>query len=119
MALVVLIWEREQQSSSCVIIFIIWFQERFERLLRSTTVSYTHLDVYKRQGQVRVEGTGRSAFASIYEKYFKLTYKTALRYSGNHHAAEELTQSVFLKLYVHMEHAKVDAVKPWLSLIHI
>lgn len=65
---------------------------------------------------MRVEGTGRSAFASIYEKYFKLTYKTALRYSGNHHAAEELTQSVFLKLYVHMEHAKVDAVKPWLLL---
>lgn len=63
-----------------------------------------------------VQSIGKSAFAAVYEKNFDTVYKIALKYSGNHHTAEELTQSVFLKLYMNMDHVKMEAVEPWLFL---
>jgi RNA polymerase sigma factor (sigma-70 family) len=44
------------------------------------------------------EGNSESAFATLVEKYVNLVYSTALRSAGNMHAAEEITQAVFIIL---------------------
>ncbi len=36
------------------------------------------------------EFTGESAFVDAYSQYFDVVYREALRYSGNHHVAEEI-----------------------------
>ncbi len=44
------------------------------------------------------ETGSEAAFASLVEKYVNLVYSTALRSVGNAHAAEEITQAVFIIL---------------------
>ncbi len=44
------------------------------------------------------EGRAESAFATLVEKYVNLVYSTALRSAGHPHAAEEITQAVFIIL---------------------
>src|ERR1035441_10873647 len=44
------------------------------------------------------ERNAESAFATLVEKYVNLVYSTALRSVGNSHAAEEITQAVFIIL---------------------
>ncbi|MGD0744346.1 MAG: TIGR03435 family protein [Verrucomicrobiota bacterium] len=44
------------------------------------------------------EGNSESAFSTLAEKYVNLVYSTALRSIGNPHAAEEITQAVFIIL---------------------
>ena len=61
-----------------------------------------------------MKAIGRAGFDAIYEENIESVYKTALFYSGNHHAAEEITQSVFMKLYVNIENVNLDAVNSWL-----
>ncbi|RGU90451.1 RNA polymerase sigma factor [Clostridium sp. AF15-17LB] len=63
---------------------------------------------------MEIESIGRVAFDAIYEDNIKIVYKTALRYTGNHHAAEEIAQNVFVKLYTVMEHINLNAVRSWL-----
>ena len=43
------------------------------------------------------EFTGESAFVDAYSEYFDVVYREALRYSGNHHVAEEIAQETFVK----------------------
>ena len=43
------------------------------------------------------EFTGESAFVDAYSEYFDAVYREALRYSGNHHVAEEIAQETFVK----------------------
>lgn len=38
------------------------------------------------------EFTGESAFVDAYSEYFDVVYREALRYSGNHHVAEEIAR---------------------------
>ncbi len=61
-----------------------------------------------------VKSIGRAAFDAVYESNADVVYRTALYYSGNHHAAEEITQTVFLKLYINMEHVNMKVVRSWL-----
>ena len=63
---------------------------------------------------MEIESIGRVAFDAIYEDNIKIVYKTALRYTGNHHAAEEIAQNVFVILYTVMEHINLNAVRSWL-----
>lgn len=63
-----------------------------------------------------VESKEKAVFDAIYENNSEIVYKVAMKYSGNHHAAEEITQNVFLKLYMNIEHINVEAAKPWLIL---
>ena len=63
-----------------------------------------------------VESIGKVAFDVIYEDNVELVYKVAAKYCGNHHTAEEIAQSVFIKLYMNMDHVNLDAVRPWLVL---
>src|SRR5208282_1786153 len=44
------------------------------------------------------EHHSESAFAALVEKYVNLVYSTAFRSVGNPHAAEEITQAVFIIL---------------------
>lgn len=61
-----------------------------------------------------MKAIGKARFDAIYEENIERVYKTALFYSGNHHAAEEIAQTVFMKLYVNIENVNPDAVNSWL-----
>lgn len=63
---------------------------------------------------MEAKATDSSAFDIIYENNVSGVYRTALRYSGNHHIAEEITQTVFMKLYMNMESVNEHAVSAWL-----
>lgn len=65
---------------------------------------------------MRAESQGRDAFDCIYEANVEAVYLTAKKYVKNHHAAEEITQDTFLKLFRNMKHINTTAAKPWLIL---
>lgn len=54
------------------------------------------------------------AFNAIYEGCADSVYYTALRYSGNHHVAEEISQTVFMELYANLGTVNDKAVTSWL-----
>lgn len=68
------------------------------------------------EGKLRVgtKAIDNSAFDAIYRKNLMGVYQTALRYSRNYHAAEEITQTVFMKLYINRDNVNVEAVGSWL-----
>ena len=51
---------------------------------------------------MREKSVGKSDFDTIYNKYVECVYRTALYYCGNHHVAEEITQTTFMKLYMNL-----------------
>lgn len=61
-----------------------------------------------------VKFIGRTAFDAVYDANVDKVFRTALYYSENHHVAEEITQTVFMKLYVNVENINMDAVSTWL-----
>ena len=63
-----------------------------------------------------VELTTKADFKVIYEENFDRVYKAAVKYSGNHHSAEEIVQNVFLKLYMNMDNVEKEAAMAWLLL---
>ena len=57
----------------------------------------------------------RAAFDVIYRENADSVYQTALRYSGNdYHAAEEITQTAFMKLYMNLGSVNEKAINSWL-----
>jgi RNA polymerase sigma-70 factor, ECF subfamily len=57
----------------------------------------------------------RDAFRSLFEIYRDQVYSIALRYSGNHAAAMDLTQDVFVKLYSQLPGFRGDSsFETWL-----
>ncbi len=59
--------------------------------------------------------SGRSVdFDKVYEENVSAVYRTALCYSGDEYVAEEITQEVFLKLYISKENVNANAVSAWL-----
>ena len=55
--------------------------------------------------------SGRSVdFDKVYEENVSAVYRTALCYSGDEYVAEEITQEVFLKLYISKENVNANAV---------
>lgn len=57
-----------------------------------------------------------AAFTEMYEEYFNAVYKEALDYSGNHHAAEEIAQEVFLIILIHTRKAEKKYVLKWMLM---
>lgn len=63
---------------------------------------------------MKVKAIGKIAFDAVYEANAERVYRTALHYSdNNHYAAEEITQEVFLKLYMNMENINMKAINTW------
>ncbi len=58
----------------------------------------------------------KADFRVIYDENIDLVYKAAVKYSGNHHSAEEIVQNVFMNFYINMENVKRGAARSWLLL---
>ncbi len=65
---------------------------------------------------MEVKSIGKADFDTIYNENADRIYRIAVKYTGKHHIAEELMQSVFLKLYVNMDNVEVEAARAWLIL---
>lgn len=63
-----------------------------------------------------LESKNNSVFDEIYDTYAGTVYKTAMKYSENHHVAEEIVQDVFLKLLRHEKDVNKEAAGKWLTL---
>lgn len=61
-----------------------------------------------------IKSIGKTAFDAVYEANVDAVYQTALHYSRDEHTAEEITQTVFMKLYMNMENINMDAVSGYL-----
>ena len=59
-----------------------------------------------------VESIGKTAFDVIYNDNYDIVYKAAMKYSRNHHTAEEITQKVFDQItrYNYVLHARYIVV---------
>ena len=64
---------------------------------------------------MREKSVGKSDFDTIYNKYVECVYRTALYYCGNHHVAEEITQTTFMKLYMNLGDVNPGAKLTWLK----
>ena len=62
------------------------------------------------------QNVDKSAFSTIYDTYVQKVYQVAYHYSNDHHAAQDVTQTVFMKLYIHMENVNVNNIEAWLMV---
>ena len=46
------------------------------------------------------KSVGKADFDAIYRENVGYVYATAVKYTKNHHTAEEIVQNVFLKYYI-------------------
>lgn len=60
------------------------------------------------------DSVGNVDFEKVYEENVSAVYRTALYYSKKEDVAEEITQEVFLKLYISKENVNVEAINAWL-----
>ena len=63
---------------------------------------------------MEIKSYWEDTFNSLYLKYEDKVYNIALFYSGNHHVAEDITQTVFMTLYTNMENINLERVAIWL-----
>ncbi|MCI5648191.1 MAG: RNA polymerase sigma factor [Fusicatenibacter sp.] len=59
----------------------------------------------------------RSEFDRVYKENTAFTYREALYETKNAALAEDITQEVFLKLYINIEDIREDEVKSWLRTV--
>ena len=60
-------------------------------------------------------GSNRKAmFDAVYKAYYNSVYHVALQRTGDRHAAEDITQDVFLKYYLYTAVSEVESPKAWL-----
>lgn len=58
---------------------------------------------------------GKNAFDAVYDANMEIVYKIALHYSGKHERAQDITQQVFMKLYINIENTNINNVEAWLK----
>lgn len=61
-----------------------------------------------------IKANDKDAFDAFYRDTADCVYHTALRYSGNHHVAEEISQTVFMKLYMNLGNVQEEAMISWM-----
>ena len=60
----------------------------------------------------------RASFEELLASHMEPLYRTAYRFSGNQHDAEDLVQDLLIKLYPrHAELLKVERLRPWLTRV--
>lgn len=59
----------------------------------------------------------KNTFDALYDKYADKVYRVALSSSGNRETAEDIMQTVFMKLYQHMSNINTDNVESWLMIV--
>lgn len=62
------------------------------------------------------EFTEGDAFVAAYSEYFGVVYKEALKYSGNHHIAEEISQDAFFTAYIQCGSESKQQIKIWMLM---
>ena len=55
-------------------------------------------------------------FEEIYDANVEIVYQVALKYAENYHEADEIVQSVFLKLHINMDNINLNKVRKWLVM---
>ena len=63
------------------------------------------------------EFTEGDAFVAAYSEYFGVVYKEALKYSGNHHIAEEIAQDAFFTAYIQCGSESKQQIKTWMLML--
>lgn len=63
------------------------------------------------------EFTEGDAFVAAYSEYFGVVYKEALKYSGNHHIAEEIAQDAFFTAYIQCGSESKQQIKTWMLIV--
>ena len=63
------------------------------------------------------EFTEGDAFVDAYSEYFDDVYKEALKYSGNHHIAEEIAQEAFFTAFVQNGNESKQQIKAWMLML--
>lgn len=62
------------------------------------------------------EFTEGDAFVAAYSEYFGVVYKEALKYSGNHHIAEEIAQDAFFTAYIQFGSESKQQIRTWILM---
>lgn len=63
---------------------------------------------------MKVQRIGKSAIDMIYTENVKQIYQIAYHYTENHHTAQDITQQVFMKLYINADNINMNHVQAWL-----
>lgn len=66
---------------------------------------------------MRREFTEGDAFVAAYSESFDAVYREALRYSGNHHVAEEIAQDAFVTAFVQNGNESKEQIKNWMLIL--
>lgn len=61
-----------------------------------------------------IESKVNEGFDCIYEAHEDLVFKTAMSYSRNYYTAEEISQTVFMKLFLELQKKEIDNPRAWL-----
>ena len=69
---------------------------------------------------VRAQAGDMKAFESLYRKYERQAYRTALAIMGNSQTAEEVLQDCFLRAYKHLHQLNGEpSISPWLHRVAV
>jgi RNA polymerase sigma-70 factor (ECF subfamily) len=61
-----------------------------------------------------LESGDKSAFTEIYNRYWKLLFKTALNILQDYTTAQDITQNIFISLWERRNETNIQTIKPYL-----
>ena len=65
---------------------------------------------------MEVESIDKAAFDALYEEYAEKVYQIVLYYTGRREISEEITQEIFIKLYLNMDKMTPEYAQLWLRV---
>ena len=65
---------------------------------------------------MKVQCISKDAIDALYTENVKGIYQIAYKYTENHHTAQDITQQVFMKLYINADNINMNNVKAWLRI---
>ena len=64
-----------------------------------------------------IESKENGGFDCIYEAYKDLVFRKAMNYTRNYYTAEEISQTVFMKLFLELQQKELDNPRAWLLTV--